>query len=118
MFKKTVVFDFDGVIHSYTSGWQGNENIPDPPVNGIKETIETLRKNNYSVIVVSTRCRTPSGTDAIKQYLQKYSIIVDGVQKEKPPATCYVDDRAICFTGDTSNLVNQITSFKSWTQKK
>ena len=33
---KTVVFDFDGVVHSYTSGWQGEDTIPDPPVPGIK----------------------------------------------------------------------------------
>lgn len=35
--KQTVVFDFDGVIHSYTSGWKGETIIPDPPVPGIKE---------------------------------------------------------------------------------
>ncbi len=29
--KQTVVFDFDGVIHSYTSGWKGATVIPDPP---------------------------------------------------------------------------------------
>lgn len=38
--KQTVVFDFDGVIHSYTSGWKGATVIPDPPVPGIKEAIK------------------------------------------------------------------------------
>ena len=29
--KQTVVFDFDGVIHSYISGWEGADVILDPP---------------------------------------------------------------------------------------
>ena len=37
MAKQTVVFDFDGVIHSYSSGWRGETVIPDEPVTGIKE---------------------------------------------------------------------------------
>ena len=56
MSKKTVVFDFDGVIHSYKSGWQGENIIPDPPVNGIKKAIDEIRSAGYEVIVVSTRC--------------------------------------------------------------
>ena len=41
--RPTVCFDFDGVIHSYTSGWKGDDVIPDPPVEGIKEVIDKLR---------------------------------------------------------------------------
>ena len=43
--KPTIVFDFDGVIHSYTSGWRGLEVIPDPPVDGIREMIENFARN-------------------------------------------------------------------------
>ena len=52
-FKPTVVFDFDGVIHSYTSGWKGTTEIPDPPVPGIREAIEHIRLAGYRVVVVS-----------------------------------------------------------------
>ena len=112
--KKTVVFDFDGVTHSYKSGWKGINVIPDPPVPGIKEVIDRLRENGYEVCIVSTRCAADKGIIAIKEWLEKYNIHVDKVCKEKPPALVYVDDRAICFNGDCSTLYEQIDSFKSW----
>lgn len=112
--KQTVVFDFDGVIHSYTSGWKGECNIPDPPVKGIKEAISTIRSAGYEVIVVSTRCASPSGRVAVSNYLAKYGIVVDGVCKEKPPAICYIDDRAICFDGNAETLIEKIENFKPW----
>ena len=116
-YKKTICFDFDGVIHSYSSGWKGIDIIPDQPVEGIKEVINQLRKDNYEVIVVSTRCSEVKGLSAIKDWLSINGIYVDNVCKEKPPAICYVDDRAICFTGKTDGLVEQIKGFKNWLGK-
>ena len=112
--KKTIVFDFDGVIHSYSSGWQGLTNIPDPPVPGIKEAIDDLREAGYEVIVVSTRCADLDGTMAVHEWLKKHSIEVDDIRKEKPPAICYIDDRAICFDGHPETLLSKVESFKPW----
>lgn len=92
---KTVVFDFDGVIHSYKSGWKGIDIIPDKPVNGIKQAINEIRNAGYEVVVVSTRCADKKGIKAVRKYLSDNGIIVDRVCKEKPPAIVYVDDRAI-----------------------
>ena len=115
--SKTVVFDFDGVIHSYTSPWRGASVIPDPPVPGIKEAIESIRSAGYSVVVVSSRCSSVYGIEAIERFLDKHGIIVDGVQEDKPPAVAYIDDRAICFDGDTSTLLDKIQSFKPWNRR-
>lgn len=113
---KTIVFDFDGVIHSYRSGWKGTTIIPDPPVDGIKETIDNLRKI-YKVVVVSSRSSSEEGRNAIMEWLKKYNIVVDNVVSHKPPALVYIDDRAICFDGDAHKLEQQIKNFKNWLGK-
>lgn len=112
--SKNVVFDFDGVIHSYISPWNGPDVIPDEPVPGIKEAINDIRNAGYNVIVVSTRSKTKHGRDAIRAWLDKYGIIVDEIHAEKPPAIVYIDDRAICFVGNTKDLLNKINNFKPW----
>ena len=113
--RKRVVFDFDGVIHSYVSGWKGVDVIPDGPVPGIREVIDTLRMEYcYEVIVVSTRCVDTRGTEAIEERLAKHGIEVDGVQWRKPPAVAYVDDRGICFDGDARGLVDKVRHFRTY----
>lgn len=115
--KKTVVFDFDGVIHSYSSGWKGVEVVPDPPVPGIKEAIDAIRANGYEVVVVSTRCASPYGMGAVRKYLRDNGITVDDVMANKPPAIVYIDDRAICFDGNPSSLLPKIINFKPWNKR-
>ena len=112
--KQTVVFDFDGVIHSYTSRWNGPACIPDPPVPGIKEAIAEIRAAGYEVVVVSTRCATKEGHGAIRAWLIDHGIEVDAVKMEKPPAIVYIDDRAICFDGKPESLLGKIQTFKPW----
>ena len=105
--KQTVVLDFDGVIHSYSSGWKGADNIPDLPTIGAKEAIEFLREK-YIVVVVSSRCHQPGGIEAIKEWLKKYEIEVDDVTSNKPPHIVVVDDRALRFEGDWTAVISSI----------
>ena len=113
---KTVVFDFDGVIHSYTSGWKGESTVPDPPVPGIQKALKEIHDAGYEVVVVSTRCKTFLGRMAIENWLDMYDMTqeVDKVCKEKPPAIAYIDDRAICFDGHPETLLKKIQNFQPW----
>jgi len=117
--KKTVVFDFDGVIHSYARGWKGETCIPDPPVPGIKEALRDIHNAGYEVVVVSTRCATENGQTAIENWLEKNELdqYIDRVCKEKPPAIVYIDDRAICFDGHPETLLEKISKFQPWNRK-
>ena len=116
-YKKRICFDFDGVIHSYTSGWKGADIIPDPPVKGAKEVIDELISKHYEIVIFSTRARIVQGYNAIQEYLNKHNIEFDMITSDKIPAFVYIDDRAICFNGDMSGLIEQIDTFVPWLKK-
>lgn len=112
MAKKTIAIDFDGVIHSYESGWKGATTIPDPPVEGALEFIEKALVQDFDVVIVSTRARWPWGRWAIRAWLKKHGGWQrwyntwgnDGLESvkvtnRKVPALVYIDDRAHRFTG-------------------
>ena len=112
--QKSICLDFDGVIHSYRSGWQGETVIPDPPVSGTKTSIEKLRKEGWKVLVYSTRCKTAKGREAIGKYLQKNGIFVDEICMDKPAALIYVDDRGLKFNGKWTRVLREIAVYKNW----
>lgn len=114
--NQNVIFDFDGVIHSYSSRWRGATIIPDPPVPGIRDAIIEIRKQ-YRVVVVSSRCYREGGIDAIKAYLAKHDIVVDSVTGEKPPAVVSIDDRGLTFDGHPETLLAKIQTFKPWNKQ-
>lgn len=109
--KRTVCVDFDGVIHSYVSGWMGEGNIPDPPIHRVDEAIAKLRED-YRVVIYSARCRSSVGRDAIAAWLEKHGIEVDEICEHKPPAFVYIDDRAIPFTGNWDQCMLAIQQFR------
>lgn len=117
--KQTVVFDFDGVIHSYSSGWKGETIIPDPPVDRIDKALKDIHDSGYEVVIVSTRTKSEEGRTAVQEWLDKYNLsqYVDRLCSEKPPAIVYIDDRAICFDGNPDTLLSKIQNFKPWNQK-
>lgn len=114
----TVCLDFDGVVHSYTSGWQGADVIPDPPTNGAKLAVDWMRAHGYRVVIYSARSGQAGGIQAMRNWLALHRIIVDELPHYKPPAMVYVDDRAIQFNGDWVDCINEVAGFKTWQEKE
>lgn len=124
--KYTICLDFDGVLHSYRSGYQGKPwIIPDPPVPGALEWLREfyerseLGEVNAIAAIYSTRSKSIRGRLAMKRWLYRWlkhefgyagGPTWDPVCLEiprwvqwpwfKPPALVTVDDRAIRFEGN------------------
>ena len=122
--------DFDGVLHSYSSGWKGARNIPDPPVTGAIEWLDSLvedgeavcamapRFRDFDVCIYSSRSRYWGGRSAMRKWLLKWGFPKDKLENirfplMKPPAFLQLDDRAMTFTGVFPS-VREILSFKPW----
>lgn len=127
---KILLVDFDGVLHSYTSGWQGANKVNDPPVPGAMAWLIDCTKY-FEVCVYSSRSKDPDGVAAMKgaimQWLQEglgwhegdADHAVNTVLRfptEKPAAFLTIDDRCIQFDG-TFIEPKKLTEFKTWMQK-
>jgi hypothetical protein len=73
--KPLLTLDFDGVLHSYTSGWKGARIIPDPPVPGALEFIVTAL-DRFRVAIHSSRSHQWGGRRAMKQWLRRELVIL------------------------------------------
>lgn len=119
--RPILCLDFDGVCHSYTSGWKGAAVIPDPPVPG---TFCFLLDACYhfEVNIFSSRSNQEGGIEAMKEWFESYfpGIIEKANLKfptEKPPAFVGIDDRVIQFTGDWPNI-EELKNFKPWNARR
>ncbi len=122
MSKPILCLDFDGVIHSYTSGWKGADQIPDPPVPGAMEFIREALKY-FRVAIFSSRSHQTNGQHAMRDYIIRHSEPdprgpIEGLEwpLEKPPALITIDDRAITFTGTWPDM-KTLLEFKPWNKK-
>lgn len=123
--KGILCLDFDGVIHSYTSGWKGVDQIPDPPVEGALEFIQQALKH-FRVCIYSARSKEAWGRVAMREWLEKeykkqgisvadLTYLMDRIEwpTAKPPALVTIDDRALCFTGVFPSI-ETLQNFKPW----
>lgn len=140
---KTILVDFDGVLHSYVSGWKGVAEIPDPPVPGAIKWLERMIEDGrFNVCIYSSRSKETEkrvvdvgighhtdcveidahvGIEAMQGWLIANGMREDLVEQigfptEKPAAFLTIDDRAICFTGLFPTL-DEISNFKPWNKK-
>lgn len=133
-----ICVDFDGVIHSYKSGWCGVTCIPDPPVPGAIEWLESMlpapedidpfsqelrefKENKWPVpVIYSSRSYQRGGIRAMQNWLIEnglpHGYIRDRILRfpvKKPIAMLTIDDRAICFEGEFPSW-EEIKNFKPW----
>ena len=113
-YKPCVCLDFDGVIHAYER-WTGKTDIPNPPVDGIEEFLQTLKNRGYDIAVVSARADEEAGRLAIIQWMKAHGLYdyVWRVSDAKPAAVAYVDDRGVRFNGDFAEALAEIEDLKS-----
>ncbi len=128
--KPILCLDFDGVIHSYRSGWTGADNVADLPVAGSMDFIcQALQK--FDVQIYSSRSGQEGGIWAMQQWLTHHmQVFLDCDEAvaneiacfkvkwptEKPPAMVTIDDRAITFTG-TWPAIRDLEAFKPWNKE-
>ncbi len=115
-----IAFDFDGVLATY-NGFVSKEDIKEPNTEVVR-AITMLKEQGYQILIHSTR-----GDGFIKKYCEQFSIPFDYINRQphregenpgKPIAFVYVDDRAICYKGESAEtLVSEVVNFKPYWQK-
>ena len=117
--KKTICIDFDGVIHDYKDGWQGDDKFGEM-IPGADTATEILKKKGWTVIIYTTR----PATDKLKEWLKDKGVKYDYINENpdqpenskdgKIVADIYLDDRAICFKGEWGWIMSEIAEFEPW----
>ena len=110
-----LAIDFDGVVHTFDKGWHDGTCYGDP-IEGSLDALRSLSQK-YNLIIFSAKVRPDrplvngkTGKELVDEWLTKYGVrdcVVD-ITHEKPRAEYYIDDKAISFTNNWDEILNQL----------
>ena len=129
MSKPTLCLDFDGVLHSYTSGWKGADVVPDPPTDGALQFLWDASEH-FKIAIFSSRSHQPGGKHAMQKWLNAHMRTFWSMDRtrcddilaeidwpnEKPAAFVTLDDRALTFEGEWPDP-KLLLEFKPWNKR-
>ena len=132
-----ICFDFDGVLYTYESGWQGLTNLVDPPVEGALDFIRECFAQGFNVTIWSMRTANErylegdnvngylfsperdQGIKAIQKWLLYWGLEPDLVSRIGFPFgksfyTLIVEDRGFRFRGKDYPDITDKSLLESW----
>lgn len=133
MSRPILCLDFDGVLHSYTSGWQGAGVASDPPTPGAANFLFEATKH-FRVAIYSSRSKSLAGRACMRRYVREHldtslTFAPDKAHQRadwlheliewpwfKPSAFITIDDRALTFDGTWPTL-DALKDFKPWNKR-
>lgn len=114
--RRVYAFDFDGVVAEY-EGFKSATHTG-KPIDEVIKAIRILKSDGHKILLHSTR-----SSELLKKYCIDNDIPVDyynhnpeleSENPRKPVAYVYIDDRAVCYKGQTAEkLVEEIETFKA-----
>lgn len=124
MNKKTILVDFDGVLHGYSKKWHDGT-IYDEPKPGAAAGMHNLLDAGFKVVIYSTRCydRVVNGVSQknqikeMEEWLSFHGIPYSSIHRdtEKPLCVLFIDDNAYRFLGDWTKETKDIFELvKKW----
>ena len=112
--KTNIAVDFDGVIHEF-KGW-GDGTCYGNPLPGALEALKSLSEQ-YNVIIFTAKARPDrplvngmTGMELVIEWLEEHDVMkyIDYVTFEKPRAKYYIDDKAIKYDDNWSEILAEV----------
>ncbi len=117
--KSVICLDFDGVIYKNSKGF-ADGTLYDKPLNGALESLKTLHKKGFQIIIHSCKCNPErplvnglTGKELIRNWLKKYDVshTVSDIVHIKPNALVYIDDKGLRFE-NWADAMNKLEKYK------
>jgi len=110
-----LAIDFDGVVHTFDKGWHDGT-CYGAPIEGALEAIKSLA-DDWNIIIFSAKVRPDrpfvngkTGYELVDEWLEEHGVrdYVSEITHEKPRAKFYIDDKAIEFTNNWSEILERL----------